>query len=175
LYVGSLRTDWQGRFQCGSGSGSGSLSLVRAARSSGKRDKLLCASSIILAILSNFTRAEPVACGQMHRKTGNRTEAKPLLGRYAEQFRASEALVVPSSRRVKIQKVLRVRTLLHLCMRAKFCRQRQSRSEHSSGGERGRGGWERSSGVRMVTGLWLRGRASSAIRDGKRFNSMRGN
>ncbi len=36
-------------------------------------------------------------CGQMHYNTGYQAEAFPLLGRFVEQFRGAEAIVVPSS------------------------------------------------------------------------------
>jgi L-lactate dehydrogenase complex protein LldE len=41
--------------------------------------------------------AGQTCCGQMHYNTGYRAEAIPLLERFVEQFRASEAVVVPSS------------------------------------------------------------------------------
>jgi L-lactate dehydrogenase complex protein LldE len=41
--------------------------------------------------------AGQTCCGQMHYNTGYRAEAMPLLERFVEQFRDSEAVVVPSS------------------------------------------------------------------------------
>jgi len=41
--------------------------------------------------------AGQTCCGQMHYNTGYQAEAMPLLSRFVEQFRAAEAVVVPSS------------------------------------------------------------------------------
>ena len=41
--------------------------------------------------------AGQTCCGQMHWNTGYQAEALPLLGRFVEQFRGAEAVVVPSS------------------------------------------------------------------------------
>ncbi len=41
--------------------------------------------------------AGQTCCGQMHYNTGYRADAMPLLERFVEQFRASEAVIVPSS------------------------------------------------------------------------------
>ncbi len=41
--------------------------------------------------------AGQTCCGQMHWNTGYQEEAMPLLGRFVEQFRGAEAVVVPSS------------------------------------------------------------------------------
>ncbi|MEG9438903.1 (Fe-S)-binding protein [Edaphobacter sp. HDX4] len=41
--------------------------------------------------------AGQTCCGQMHWNTGYQTEALPLVGRFVEQFRHAEAVVVPSS------------------------------------------------------------------------------
>jgi L-lactate dehydrogenase complex protein LldE len=44
----------------------------------------------------DFPRGQ-TCCGQMHYNTGYQAEAMPLLERFVEQFRNSEAVVVPSS------------------------------------------------------------------------------
>ena len=44
----------------------------------------------------DFPRGQ-TCCGQMHYNTGYQAEAMPLLERFVEQFRHSEAVVVPSS------------------------------------------------------------------------------
>ncbi len=41
--------------------------------------------------------AGQTCCGQMHWNTGYQAEALPLVGRFVEQFRGAEAVVVPSS------------------------------------------------------------------------------
>ncbi len=41
--------------------------------------------------------AGQTCCGQMHYNTGYQAEAMPLLRRFVEQFRGSEAVVIPSS------------------------------------------------------------------------------